>query len=68
MSNCDLQCKVNGVDWFLYMFEYKTADGTFSAHFYAISDEHAQLVMQELKETAELKGRLHDVIPLGGHP
>lgn len=61
-NHCPLSCVVEGVTWFLYAFDYTTADGKYGAHFYAISDEHAQLILQELKETATLRGRLQGVV------
>jgi hypothetical protein len=60
-----LSVRENGKTWFLYAFDYTTADGVFSSRFYAISDEHAQLVLQEIKETAVLRGRIVDEIPGG---
>lgn len=58
-----LVARVNGRDWFLYGVDFKTHDGTFSTYIYAISDEHAQMVVQELRETATLAGRIHGVYP-----
>jgi hypothetical protein len=61
-NSLPLECDVSGKRWYLYSFEYTTGDGRFSSHFYAISDEHAHIVMQELKETAVLSGRVQDII------
>jgi hypothetical protein len=59
----DKSCVVNGIRWYKYLFEFKTADGTFGSHFYAISDEHAAMMLEEMKETAKLLGRHEDTIP-----
>jgi len=49
---------VAGRNWKLYTFEYKTADGTFSSYMYAISDEHAAAIIEEIKDTAVLLGKI----------
>jgi hypothetical protein len=48
----ELRPVVNGRTWRLFSFDYSTADGEFSAYFYALSPEHAAMVLAELKETA----------------
>lgn len=48
-----LQTVVDGHQWNLYSFEFVTADGVFSSYLYALSDDHAQLVLDEMKATAE---------------
>lgn len=53
-----ITCMVKGVQWTLYTFQYKTPDGEFCGYFHALSDEHAAAVLSEMKETAELKGRM----------
>lgn len=58
-----LTVNIAGVPWNLYGAEWAGADGRFGFYFYAISDEHAQLVLQEIKETAVLTGRIGGVIP-----
>lgn len=52
---------VNGREWALYGVEYKTADGTFITYVYAISDEHAAMVVEELRESATVMGRSEGV-------
>lgn len=64
MSNAvhmPLSCEVRGKTWHLYSFEWGGADGTFCGHFYAISDDHAALVLQDIKDTAKLNGRLYGI-------
>lgn len=51
---------VNGVTWRLYSIDFQTCDGKFSGYFYAVSDEHAQAMLTDLKETGEVSG------PVGG--
>lgn len=50
-----LEVFVDGVAWNLYAVDFKTADGTFSAYLHAISDEHAQSILTDLKETATVR-------------
>ncbi|ARM83931.1 hypothetical protein [Marinobacter salarius] len=54
----DVSCSVDGRTWNLYSFQYRTQDGLFSGHLYAVSFEHASYVLAELKETAELDGQI----------
>ncbi|WP_236225729.1 hypothetical protein [Pseudomonas pseudonitroreducens] len=54
----DLSTWVDGRQWHLYSFEFKTPDGTFGSYFYAISDEHAAELLTDLKENAVLGGRI----------
>lgn len=48
----DLKPVVAGITWRLYPIEFNTVDGKFSAYFYAISDEHAQALLDDLKGNA----------------
>lgn len=50
-----LEVFVDGVVWSLYAVDFKTADGTFSAYLHAVSDEHAQSILTDLKETAAVR-------------
>ncbi|HEJ9974926.1 TPA: hypothetical protein ACHY14_000794 [Pseudomonas aeruginosa] len=54
----ELSTWVDGRQWHLYSFEFKTPDGTFGSYFYAISDEHAAELLTDLKENAVLGGRI----------
>lgn len=53
-----LETIVNGRVWKLYGLDFKTADGTFGTYIYALSDEHAQMICMELKETAKITGQI----------
>jgi hypothetical protein len=53
-----LSSVVNGRKWLLYTFDFATADGKFSSYFYALSDEHAAHILEELKATACNPARL----------
>jgi hypothetical protein len=57
------QCVVNGRRWYLYDFEFETAGGRFSSYIYALSDEHARMVLAEMKATATLGGRIAGSTP-----
>jgi hypothetical protein len=50
--------------WDLYSVEFESPDGKFSISIYAISDEHAQLQVDAIRETAALVGRVESRIPL----
>ena len=51
-----LSSHVNGHTWHLYSFDYESPDGRPSGYFYATSDDHAKLLLSELKESAVLAG------------
>ena len=53
-----LSCTVNGLEWSLYSFSFTTPDGWFSSHLYAISDDHARMLLEDLKTTAKLDGQV----------
>ncbi|MGE0350916.1 hypothetical protein [Hydrogenophaga sp.] len=44
--------------WHLYSVEFDSPDGCFMFQIYAISEEHAQLQVQAIRETARLCGRV----------
>lgn len=50
-----------GTEWRLYSVEWTGPDGTFSTYIYAISDEHAALVISELRAGARLVGRVEGI-------
>ncbi len=54
--------------WKLYGVTFDSPDGRYGFHIYAISDEHAALQLQAIKETAVLDGRIDQVIPAGDRP
>ncbi|MGE8660188.1 MAG: hypothetical protein ACN6O8_25880 [Achromobacter sp.] len=43
--------------WHAYSIEFSSPDGTYACHIYAISDEHAQLQLDALKETGRITGQ-----------
>lgn len=54
---------VGGVKWNLFSADYTTPDGTYSFYFYAISFDHASLILHDIKETAVLSGQVIEIIP-----
>lgn len=56
-----IRCIVDGREWNLFTFDYKTPDGIFSGYLHAISMEHAAAMLADLKETAELQGQMIEV-------
>jgi hypothetical protein len=46
------------INWNLYAVNFDSPDGKFSFHIYAISDEHAQLQVDAIRETATLEGQV----------
>lgn len=53
-----------GMTWNLYAVDFESPDGKFCFYIYAISDEHAQLQVDAIKENAALVGRIESRIPL----
>lgn len=51
--------------WRKYTCSFKSPDGTYAFDLWAISDDHAQLQMDALKETAVVNGRVEGEIPWG---
>lgn len=43
--------------WNRYLCSWTGPDGQYSFDIYAVSDEHAQIQLQDLKETAKVDGR-----------
>lgn len=56
------EVEVNGRTWSLYAAEYAGADGTFGLHFYAISMEHAAIVVEDIKTTLKLTGKYEGTV------
>jgi hypothetical protein len=44
--------------WSLYSVGFESPDGKFSFEIYAISDDHAQLQVDAIRETAKLDGQI----------
>lgn len=53
-----LSVTITGVEWHLFSIEFKTADGTYSTYIYAVSHEHAQAILSDLKDTATVQGQV----------
>ena len=53
--------RVNGREWYLFSIEYDTADGMFSTYIYALSFEHAHMILGEMKQTARISGQVLDI-------
>lgn len=60
--NLQISPTVAGIAWRLYPIEFATVDGKFSAYFYAVSDEHAQALLDDLKSTATVGAPLEAVV------
>jgi len=52
--------------WRPYEITFDSPDGTYTCHIYAISDEHAELQCQALRETARVSGQTVGVYPERG--
>lgn len=48
----------DGRQWDLYSVRYETPDGEFGTYIYAISFEHAAAIVEDLKGSATLDGRV----------
>lgn len=51
-----------GFEWKPYSIEFESADGTFCFEIWAISFEHAELLIQDIRQTAKLSGEIIGVI------
>lgn len=49
-----LSATINGTEWRLYSIEFDTCDGLFSSFLYAVSDEHAGVILEDLKSTGRV--------------
>lgn len=55
-------CKdAQGRVWRAYAVDFDSPDGTYACHIYAISDDHAQLQLEALKETGRISGQTLEV-------
>jgi len=45
-------------DWKPFEVQFRSADGVFSFRVYAISHEHAELIVQDIKDTANVFGEI----------
>lgn len=48
----------NGVKQYLFSVDFTTCDGKFSVPIYAVSFEHAQAIVEDLKTTAVVGGQI----------
>lgn len=55
-----LSVRVLNQQWSLHLIEYDGPDGTFIAHIYALSHDHAMLLLDDLKRTGRVLGRVGD--------
>lgn len=53
LSHTDPQGRV----WHPYAVKFESPDGPFECHIYAISDDHARLQLEALKETGQINGQ-----------
>lgn len=44
--------------WYPYEVQFTNPDGTYACHLYAISDDHARLQLEALKECGQIVGRI----------
>lgn len=51
--------KRDGYNWYPYRVEFESPDGIFSFALLAISDEHAHLQVEAIRESAHLAGKLY---------
>jgi hypothetical protein len=66
--NQPVTVRVNGVDWHLFDIQFETPDGTYSVYMYAISDEHARLMLADLKLNGKVTGQVLGSMPADGDP
>lgn len=53
-----LRCTVDGREWRLFTASYKADNGAYALEFYAISMEHAAMVVQDIRDSLTLDGEL----------
>lgn len=61
--NLPLSAIVNGAEWKLFAIDFPTPDGKFSAYIQAISFEHANAMLFDLKEHGKIERCLCAVKP-----
>ena len=52
---------VNGIKQYLFSVEFTTCDGKFTLPIYAVSFEHAQAIIEDIKATAIIRGQVGGV-------
>lgn len=58
-----LSVVVCGREWHPYDIQFESPDGRYSVYLYAISEEHAHLQLDALKETGKVIGKVIRVEP-----
>ena len=58
MSN-PLEVVVNGIRWRPFSVEFDTQEGTFTVELFAVDWAHAQMRLEELKQTARVVGEIY---------
>lgn len=56
-----IRCEVDGRTWRLYDVTYETPDGRFSVYISALSFDHAQLMLDDLKASGKVSGEVQAV-------
>ena len=59
--NLPLRTVVDGRIWHLYTYEYQTSGGVFVGYLHALSMEHAAALLCDMKDGAELTGKMISV-------
>ena len=54
---------VEGRRWHLFSVEFKADDRTYSTYIYALSAEHAEYALTDLKETGRVTGPILGAVP-----
>lgn len=62
MTSIPPTVRVNGITWNLFSVDFNTADGKFSTYIYAISREHAEAILFDIKDTAVIGGQIMGVV------
>lgn len=60
-----ISCEVDGRTWDLFSVDWTGPDGRYSFHIYALSWEHAEMILQEIKETAKVSGKIGGIVAVG---
>lgn len=67
MSNNHRQAgpvEVNGRLWWPYACRFESPDGAFEFQIHALSEDHAQILLDDLRKTATVLGRIERQGPL----
>lgn len=64
--NLPLNPMVDGIQWTLHSLEFDSAEGVSSAYMYAVSREHAEHRLEELKASGRVFGELCGITEVKG--